>query len=147
MIESGDDVANATAARLASEFLGNKRVNAMWARAVAGKLVTVVLTSMNSVLKMMDFVFKLMMFFANSEATRFRAVSAGGGGLMGGVHLAPAVFARANGDVAVFNYVNATRVYEVDLAKECSGLQLGVTAVLDRVGCMDAWSGGAAGDD
>ena len=70
LFENGDDLSNETLAAVASKLLGVAAVNEMWMHSVAGR-----------------------------PETAFRPVSSWGGGLLGGVHLAPSTFARKNGDI------------------------------------------------
>ena len=118
LFKSGDDLSNATNAALTAELMGNARVNAMWAVARAGV-----------------------------AATFFRPVGwgTGGGGPAAaalGVIWAPPVFARTNGDVAIFNYGPLPSSYTVDLAAEA-----GMPADKGAVACVDAWDGTAVALD
>ena len=70
MFENGDDLSNATWAAVASEMLAVEAVNMMWMHSVAGR-----------------------------PSTAFRPASLWGGGLLGGLHLAPSTFVRENGDI------------------------------------------------
>ena len=70
MFENGDDLSNATWAAVASEMLAVEAVNMMWMHSEAGR-----------------------------PSTAFRPASLWGGGLLGGLHLAPSTFVRENGDI------------------------------------------------
>jgi hypothetical protein len=107
----GDDPLNATWVELAKKYLGNARVNAMWSVARAG-----------------------------DPRTQFRPVSGWGeGGLPPLLRYAPKLFARANGDVAIFNYVNESRLFTVGL-RDAVGFDGKA-----KISCEDAWEGGQPG--
>ena len=83
----GDNPLNVTLAATAKQLFSNKLANEMWSLARSGK-----------------------------PDTAFRpATGWGEGGLPPFLRYAPTTFARGNGDVAVFNYINTTRAFTVDL--------------------------------
>ena len=113
LFKNGDDLSNTSNARLAEEFMGNGRVNAMWARARAGDL-----------------------------ATHFRPHSWGDG-----VFIAPAVFTRADGDVAIFNYGPLAQTFHVRVSVRvhvhvpATVAGRGAGAQPKQPHCIDAWDG------
>lgn len=104
----GDDPLNTTTLPVAVELFTNKLANEMWSVARAGQ-----------------------------PDTAFRPVSAWGeGGLPPFLHYAPTTFARVNGDVAVFNYIDKTRSFTVDLR------DAGFRGDAAGVECEQVWESG-----
>ena len=99
LFKSGNDLFNATNAELSRQFLGNRAMNAMWAKARAAE-----------------------------PATRFKPQGWGAGGVAPGEagYVAPAIFTRfleeekdscMEADVAVFNYYPLADIYTVSLSR------------------------------
>jgi alpha-galactosidase len=104
LFKNGDDLSNTTSAATAVKFLGNAKVNAMWARAGIGQT--------------------------------FRPASWDGAEGMAFL-LAPSVYTRKNGDVAVFNYAPWEKNFIVDLRD--AGFPSNITGVV----CAEVWEGTA----
>jgi len=105
VFKSGDNLANATAKAQALPYLSNPRVNAMWAMARPGP---------------------------EGKGTTFRPYSwehAEGMSFL----LAPGVFTRPNGDVAIFNYAPWRHTFTVDL--QDAGFAANTTGIV----CTDPW--------
>eukprot|EP01047_Picozoa_sp_COSAG01_P045304 COSAG01_NODE_4162_length_5279_cov_33.245560_2_plen_325_part_00 len=109
---NGDDLTNSTVREVVVQYLGNSAVNEMWQRSARSG-------------------------DPSSSNGGFRPASAWGGGLAGGRELAPSIFVNAaRGDLAVFNYLNVSRSFELDLR-----YLLGKDDPIARsnVTCVDVW--------